>query len=224
MTNTKIKSSQLQPLRITDDELTINQRRDNGRTLTYGFDSGSLPAGYTWAGSPFGTPATVDLTNNPSFLRLSHTGAIRSFLYTTTIPNSSLLPILRCGWLLGAASQYVGLRIDDGTDGSYFEWLLSGDLKGTVRSRVGSGSIRTSAGSAMPIPTTYDIRANRTGTKYSSWNANLFFAFPWTGVLIQSLQTSSGIGNVSWTPARWGFVFEITVSGYAAMIDALYDS
>lgn len=210
-------------LQIAGDELTLKQRRDNGRTLSLGFDDGSLPAGFSWAGAPFATPATVDLTTYPSMLVLSHSASIRAFLYSSTIPSSSILPIINCGWALGGASTFVGLRFDDGSDNNYFEYCLSGDLKATVRTRVGGGSVATVQGAALPYPMIYGMRCNRIGTKYSSWGANVYLTIPGQGMLIQALQAASATTNASWTPTRFGIIFDINAAGYSAAIDAIYD-
>jgi hypothetical protein len=205
---------------LDGDELSIKQRRDNGFTLSDGFDSGSLPVGYGWAGAPFATP-TVDLASAPSMMVLSSSGVMRSYLYTSSIPSTSIIPLVNVGWMLGASTGYAGLRMDDGTDNNYFEWLLSGDLKGTVRTRVAGGAVATVQGAAMPLPQMYGVRANRTGTKYTAWGANIFFVMPWQGVLIQGLQTTSATTNATWTPARFGFVFHVQAVN-VAVFDGLY--
>ncbi len=208
-------------LKISGDELTLKQRRDNSRTLSEGFDGSTLPAGFSWQGSPFVTP-TVDLSDTPSYLSLLSAGAERAFLATSTIPSTSVLPIIVLGWVLGSAGSYAGWRLDDGTDNNYFEWVLSGDLKGTVRTRVGGGAVATVSGSAMPLGEMFGLRMNRTGTKYSSWGANLYMMKPNQGALIQTLQATSATTNASWTPSRFGIVFD-TAGINVVSIDALYD-
>jgi hypothetical protein len=149
-------------LTVAGDEATIDGRHDNNFTLSQGFNTDALPAGYAWAGAPFATPSTVDLTTYPSMLTLSQaTTDIRAFLYTSTIPGSTLLPVIYCGWSLGSATSMIGIRMDDGSDNNYIEWLLSGDLKGTMRTRVGGGAVAT-VQVRLPLPLMYGLRCNRT--------------------------------------------------------------
>ena len=157
-------------------------------------------------------------------LALTHTGAIRAFLAYNAVPGTTVLPVINCGWVLGGASTFIGLRFDDGSDNNYFEYLLSGDLKATVRTRVGGGAVATVQGAALPLPMMYGIRANRTGTKYSSWGANLFLTLPWQGALLQALQVTSGTTNASWTATRYGVLFDLNATSYTALIDAVLTS
>jgi len=207
---------------INGDEATLKTRRDNGFPINQGFDDTTIPTGYAWAGAPFGTPATVDFTTYASIMRLSHSAALRAFLYSSTIPSVSIYCI--CGWITGGASSFIGFRADDGSDNNYFEWLLSGDLKGTIRTRVGGGAVATVQGSALPIPMLYGIRAYKNGTLHSSWGAHTYLTIPWQGAPVQALQASSATSTASWTPTRFGILFDIPAANYVGVIDAILGS
>jgi hypothetical protein len=209
-------------LQIPGDELTVQQRRDNYNALVEGFDGGAVPAGFSWAGSPFNTPSTVDLANRPSIMRLFNSGASRSFLYTSTIFTSLLSPIIFCGWQTGVTTSFIGLRIDDGTDNNCFEWLLSGDLKATVRTKVGGGAYATVQGSAQVLPFLYGIRGLISGTRYSSFGAATWFCMPGQGAPLFLSQATSATTTASWTPTRYGVYYESADANRAALVDAIY--
>jgi hypothetical protein len=206
---------------IIGDEATIKQRKDSGLTLFYGFDNSTLPAGFAWAGAPFTTPSTVDFTTYSSFMRLVHPAAYRGFLYRSTITAAGLHPTIIVGF--SAGTGFAGLRMDDGTDNNYFEWLLSTDLKATIKTRVGGGIISTLQGASMVIPQIYGIRGNRTGTFYSSWGANVWITMPWQGALIQQVQAVSALTTASWTPTRMGVVTDMSSANAVVLVDALLE-
>jgi hypothetical protein len=207
--------------RIIGDEVTLAQRKNSSLSLFDGFDGATLPAGFAWAGAPFVTPSTADVSVYPSFLKLSHTVAYRGFLYRTTITVAGTHPTIIVGFQAGTG--FAGLRMDDGTDNNYFEWLLSTDLKGTIRTRTGGGAVATVQGASMVIPQLYGIRAVRTGTLYSSWGATTWLTMPWQGALIQQVQAASALTTASWTPTRMGIVTDMSSANASVLIDAILE-
>jgi hypothetical protein len=152
---------------------------------------------------------------------LSHTVAYKGFLYTNSIPNSTYMPSVLLGF--GAGIGYAGIRMDDGTDNNYFEWLLSSDLKGTIKTRSGGGAIATVQGAAMLVPQLYVVRAAKTGTRYSSWGAGVWLSRPNQGALIQQVQASSALTTAAWTPTRFGIVVDMASANATVAIDSLLE-
>jgi hypothetical protein len=98
-------------------------------THTDHFRSGTIPTGFAWAGSPFITGDILTYNARADFLETGITaaGSGRSFLYKT-ITNSEAAwngkqIAARCR---AGNTGWAGIRIDNGTDDYYFEFVLVG--------------------------------------------------------------------------------------------------
>jgi hypothetical protein len=192
----------------TELRRALNQSSD----ITEDFTGSSMPSGWSWAGSPFVTPPTVDYAVVGTLLRArSYTSAFRSFLFKSA-PNLYAYSIL-CGFEVGTQTgAYAGVRLDDGTDNNYVEvvwwnvWSASEpNIRVYLRQRTGGGAVveteMTNMRQTMPLTfTRLTVVAN--GTRWSSWQPgvrldNQYFR-------LSGYSTGS---TVSWTPSRAGVIF-----------------
>lgn len=128
-----------------------------GGILTH-FTSASLPTGFSWAGSPFATPSTVNNNLYSDYLRLvqSSSTPTRHFL-CKTISNSASSWQNRWikGRFIAGGKVEIGFRVDDGTDNTYAELFVNGAASDgtctvTFRQRLGGGAVTTTS-----VPTTF---------------------------------------------------------------------
>lgn len=186
----------------------LNQSSD----IIEDFTSTSMPSGWSWAGSPFTTPPTVDYASLGALLRArSYTSAFRSFLFKSA-PNLYAYSIL-CGFEVGTQTgTYAGVRLDDGTDNNYAEavwwnvWSTTEpNIRVYLRQRTGGGTVveteMTNMRQTMPL-TFARLTLAANGTRWSSW-------FPVVRLDNQYFRlTGSNNGSTaSWTPSRAGVIF-----------------
>lgn len=194
----------------TEDEATLRQRMDGYADFDYHFDDSSLPAGHSWAGAPFVTPSTVDLTSYPSVMFLQNTTGARSFLYTTTIPTNTSYLNCFINYVPNGKYGFVGVRYDDGTDNNYVELgLLSvvATWKHRIYYRTGGGSVYTLDGSNdITLPFAITHRTVQWGTKWSSWGVNLDVILPFQGTTLKGLMNKQSASSFAFTATRFGIV------------------
>lgn len=191
-----------------------------GRTFSEDF-AANLPAGWSWAASPFVTPPTVTLIDNTILRLTGYTAISRSFLNKAVTTNRNyylLCPIYRL-----AATNYIGWRIDDGTDNNYIEYYHSPQSDGSFsllkKTRTGGGApVETSMKNyAMPLPwiTLYPFI---NGTQWSDWYVDFYLLG--SGIPFMSMGTT-GTPHFTFTPTRAGFVLSVSAANYLyADIDA----
>jgi hypothetical protein len=179
------------------------------------FASDTLDSGWSWAGSPFVTPSTVLLTA-PSCLLIGGLGSAsaRAFLYRNTgsLPSSDILALVTVAST--SANFAVGVRLDDGTDTNYAEWVLklSGGAPQTfyLEKRI-SGAATATAAFILQYPPM--LRLQYTGTKWTNWNVTPMLMTPWTYGVTWPVAATVGL---TWTPSRWGLIFDQGGSAYAS--------
>lgn len=202
------------PLKVgivdNNDESTLRQRMDGYADFDYHFDDSSLPAGHSWAGAPFVTPSTVDLTSYPSVMFLQNTTGARSFLYTTTIPTNTSYLNCFINYVPNGKYGFVGVRYDDGTDNNYVELgLLSvvATWKHRIYYRTGGGSVNTLDGSNdITLPFAITHRTVQWGTKWSSWGVNLDVILPFQGTTLKGSMNKQSASSFAFTATRFGIV------------------
>lgn len=208
-----------------NDEATLRQRMDGGADLDYHFDDNALPAGHSWAGAPFVTPSTVNLTSHPSFMVLTNNSGARSFLYTSTIPTSTSFLKALIEYVPGSYYGFIGLRYDDGTDNNYVEfglYTLSGyTWKHRIYKRTGGGAVTTiDATGEMNVPLTITNRVVQYGTKWSNWGAVLSILVGWQGTNgVTGIMPKTGADGFNFTPTRFGISLR-SDNYFACAIDA----
>lgn len=199
---------------LLDDEAGMRYRlraHNTGGITAEDFDVDSMPAGWSWAGSPFVTPATVDF-NNPSLLGVgwSSTGSERAFLYSSGSPANSSPGA--CAFVNSlTAGMYTGVRLDDGTDNNYVELSLALSsvspnvylLRGKYRT--GGGSVTTTDSDTWNLPIPPIFYMSISGTKWSSWDVRPIMAVPFGASLITWKNTL--VTGLTWSPTRKGLVF-----------------
>lgn len=181
----------------------------------------TTPSGLSWAGSPFSTPPTLSILNN-TWLRISgFTANERTFLYKSATRTTLIGHI---AFDTNYDGMYTGLRMDDGTDDNYVEFVLWWTTGGTyrirfyLRRRVGGGAASEIEIThlAMPIlPQNTFMLLRRNATDWSSWPAEaiLYSAL--------SLRAGNTLAN-TWTPTRVGWVTKFgTGSWQSSYIDIL---
>lgn len=180
----------------------------------------TTPSGLSWAGSPFSTPPTLS-TMNGTWLRVTGFSANeRAFLYKSAT-HTTLIGHIAID--TNYDGMYTGLRMDDGTDNNYVEFVLWWATSGTYRIRF---YIRRSAGGtvsetefthlAMPIlPQNIFMLLRRNASDWSSWPAEAILY----GAM--SVRGGSSLAN-TWTPTRVGWVTKFgTGSWQSSYIDIL---
>jgi hypothetical protein len=181
-----------------------------------------LPSGWSWAGSPFVTPNTVSKFYG-SHLKVQQSSGTpsRCFLVTNLpIPTS---PTLYGLGVIGNHGFYTGLRLDDGSDNNYVEFVCMAETSTWLRSY--ATRIRASGGT---VSTTYlyqnqpvffdSIYAVITGTRWSNWGAT---ANAMVGYFHYDFFGSVYPAGLSWTPTRYGIVFNFTEDWDYATIDGI---
>jgi hypothetical protein len=170
------------------------------------FRSGSMPAGFGWAGAPFTTPSSTTWSRNGDYLYLTPTSGGRHFLYRSVTSYLGRLGYIRAWPTFGSGS--IGLRVDDGTDNNYYLlwWknITIGYWTPQVQQRTGGGAITTITGPEV-------VRGNILPLLLFSNNTSgaTHAPFPYVageGGVSLSL-TSSGTG-VTWVAARFGIIIE----------------
>jgi len=182
----------------------------------------ALPTGWSWAGTPFITPPTVNYFSD-GMKCWYYTVASRSFVYKAYTANQ------RNHWAQASVYRldvggYVGFRIDDGTDNNYVELVQAPQSDGsfgfTRRTRTGGGApvVTMLKSFVTPIPWVI-LYCYLNGTLHSAWGLDFYIQGP--GVPIQIL----GYGGtaLTWTPTRVGFVITV-VTASAPYLYATIDS
>lgn len=213
-----------QPYKVdTADEATLRQRMD-GLTYSQHFDVSSMPAGFTWAGSPFVTPSTVSFAL-PSQMFISNTGSWRAFLYGA-LPTSNAYLQTVINYLAGTSNYgFVGLRYDDGSDNNYIElglynygWSYH---VAKIYKRIGGGAVtETTDAVNFYMPQMFVVSTAQYGTKWSSWGCNLNLGLTGQGATAL-IAYRIGVSGLSFTPTRFGIVFRGNTE-FSSLTDAYY--
>jgi len=93
------------------------------------FRSGSIPSGYSWAGSPFATPGTISYNFRGDWLRTFHAGTASGFLQKSV--SSYIGSTLRCRIDVDNAVN-GGLRVDDGASPTHLAELRLIHISGST--------------------------------------------------------------------------------------------
>lgn len=171
----------------------------------------ALPAGWAFAGTPFGTPDTIDYTAKKLQLRDASGVGIRTFLYReapTILPAGDAYDLFsRMAQIGYTTGFFTGIRLDDGTDNNYVEWGISNSSTGasvrffhyyrTAGGAVTSAETNTAWNFAI-LPAFMLVGMSVRGTAWSNWDARGLLG---TDSLMQS--SSFKTGN-TWTPTRFG--------------------
>jgi len=213
-----------QPYKVdAADEATLRQRMD-GLTYSQHFDVSSMPAGFTWAGSPFVTPSTVSFAL-PSQMFISNTGSWRAFLYGA-LPTSNAYLQTVINYLAGTSNYgFVGLRYDDGSDNNYIElglynygWSYH---VAKIYKRIGGGAVtETTDAVNFYMPQMFVVSTSQYGTKWSSWGCNLNLGLTGQGATAL-IAYRIGVSGLSFTPTRFGIVFRGNTE-FSSLTDAYY--
>lgn len=172
-----------------------------GYTLSEHFTASSAPAGLSWAGAPFGTPASNRLTwGGAGTYVVNSDYTMKSFLYSTSNIAQNKIYMVRSAPI---GNGGAGLRLDDGSDNNYVSTWLKDLGDGTARImreiRTGGGAPATTNGALLPVVFPYRLAI------YYAYSAGTWI--PYTYIYGSSLVfTFSSPAAVSWTPARWGAV------------------
>jgi hypothetical protein len=205
------------------DEATLRQRMD-GLTYSQHFDVSSMPAGFTWAGSPFVTPSTASFAL-PSQMFISNTGSWRAFLYGT-LPTAGAYLQTVINYLAGTSNYgFVGLRYDDGSDNNYIElglynygWSYH---VAKIYKRIGGGAVtETTDAVNFYMPQMFVVSTAQYGTKWSSWGCNLNLGLTGQGATAL-IAYRIGVSGLSFTPTRFGIVFRGNTE-FSSLTDAYY--
>jgi len=180
-----------------------------------------LPSGWTWAGSPFVTPAWSIVGG--SWLKVQPGAWNPSFLVAPGTPTRSPRS-LRNVWVHfspGSRGQsHFGVRWDDGSDNTYLEVVVRAHgtdfslLELTSRSRTNGGSV-----TEVVIGTFSKqlIMQWSLWTYESNWSSWVWMNEFYNPVLFLSQGTSSA----SFTPTRVGLVFYTVEAWNAVYVDGL---
>jgi len=168
----------------------------------YDFDTQALPSGWSWAGTPFVTPAVSYI--GTSYLQLQHSvsGGRAFLLPPSPAPTQTMKNLFGIAtmWSMNAQNTYVGYRLDDGTDNNYLEQVLATDSSQNsyrllTRTRSGGGTVTVTT--VMTIPRIY---VHRMSLEYSDGGWNLRVHCPSYIGLITSVVPS-------FTATRIGIVY-----------------
>lgn len=183
----------------------------------------TTPTGWSWAGSPFVTPATIQ-TINSTWLRLAGmTSGQRSFFYKTSVANQVVFAIMPA---LDTTTNgmHIGIRFDDGTDNNYSEVVLQYSSSGTpfrvyYRHRIGGGTVTETelTNLAQPMFDGWLIHA-ASGTRWSSWYSYAIVTSR-NGTYLRGNQNGA---TMTFTPTRVGIVIKFGgLSWQSALVDAV---
>lgn len=201
---------------VPSDASSIYKRILSGRAdyTWIDFDETSLPSAFAgWAGAPFVTPDTVNLTTYTSVLTMADaTAGDRAFLYISSAPTTGRGLLGVFGFSLGT-DAFVGLRIDDGSDNNYVEAGIygGGTSKWLMRTyyRTGGGAVVTTTATDAAIgPLMPQVLLNITGTRWTSWGFNGWLSYPQNqSAFLAQMNLVAGTTGLTWTPTRIGIAF-----------------
>lgn len=216
-------------VRLAGNAAGVQLRLSHFKSWDEGFDDGSMPNGWMWAGAPFVTPGVISFSN-PSILTLGLTGATgseRAFLYRTTQAD---LTHLLCMMHASAVDSFVGIRHDDGTDDNYVEFVVGVSQANPTnwqlilrhRSCGGAVTVVPPLPTTLNMPTALNLIMQVTGTKWTDWNISC----QTRGDLIAGLGSfwHAAWTGLAWTPARRGIVVNKagTTTWFQFFIDAFH--
>lgn len=174
------------------------------------FDIQSLPSGYGWAGDPFISPPTTNFVGGTAISLTGYTSSFRSFLYRS-IPSGSASSYAGIfAMSTNTTGNYIGIRLDDGTDSNYVEYVIYYYNSTTepifrfyLRQRTGGGTIVETEITNFRcsfMPSFLWLYFYMYGTLWTNWQPQC--------MLVNVNGTYRGvIGSfVSWTPQRVGIV------------------
>jgi len=172
-----------------------------------------------WAGAPFAAPAAATFADSI----LTVTTAGRAFLFQDMAATNTYDKLASVALVTNTVGDYVGLRLDDGSDNNYLEVVLycsqASPTQWIVRTRRReAGAVTTQDSDILYSPPGYVLRMYMSGTRWSAWNA-----YP-------MLHTNMGFGgnmlkpgvllggeDLAFTPTRAGVVFVAGDIGNANM-------
>jgi hypothetical protein len=150
-------------------------------------------SGWTWAGSPFTTPTTINTTAWASLVRIvDNSTTANNFAYYT---GSDITAYAHVG-----LDSYVGVRVDDGTANNSVETRIQATTAGKndIEYRVITGGVLASTTVYTDIlPQWFIIRALRVSTVVAGLMA----------INTPEPITIGATGGISWTAARAGLTF-----------------
>lgn len=171
--------------------------------------STTLPDGWTWAGSPFVTPPSIQIIGSTILVATGYTSASRSYLYRSVPGGTNLFAGF---YLQSVATTYVGIRLDDGTDNNYAEAVLRMDASSHIafvqmRYRTGGGTVNEIAPANMQgnwlLLTRAHINFNILGTQWTSWGFK-----PNLRTTYGTIYPTNNVSGLTWTPTRAGIVIQ----------------
>jgi hypothetical protein len=176
-----------------------------------------------WAGAPFAAPAAATFANSI----LTVTTAGRAFLFQDMAATNLYDKLASVALVSNTVGDYVGLRLDDGTDDYYLEVVLycsqATPTQWIVRTRRReAGAVTTQDGDTLPTDPGFVLRMDMyfAGAAWANnWNAlpvlhtNMGFAgrMDKPSVLL-------GGGNLTFVPTRAGVVFVAGAPGETSAV------
>lgn len=205
-------------LTITDRAVGLGQRTDFsiGSDVIEHFDGATVPpTGWSWASyTGFYTPGVIQHSN--SCLTIGELGGTnrKAFLYRTDTTVADSTYLINPNILSYTTGLFVGLRMDDGTDTNWVELgiqttqLLPNQF--TVYGRWNGGN---NLGEVLGYWSELGMEFAIGGTLWTVWNINPILISK-TGH--RSHYMFSPHTGLTWTPTRWGIVFDSGSITYAS--------
>jgi hypothetical protein len=128
---------------------------DLGQTILSHFSDAAAPTGHSYAAAPFATPTYSSYNLGGTYYYTYSAGAERVFLQKASTIAATNNVIARCRT---STANYIGVRIDDGTDDNYVECYLeaaSGMQTLKFKARTGGGAVTTTATALVMSVVTY---------------------------------------------------------------------
>jgi len=175
--------------------------------MTYWQDFTSIPSTeYTWAGSPFSTPPGIEIRYGTVLTTYGFSNNEKVFYYRSapSVPSLYFLPVLDTN----VGGQYAGLRLDDGTDNNYAEFVVQWQnanppLLYLIYYRTGGGTVNTVTPTILPssdfLPD--NILIQILGTQWTNWAGQI--------ILVQRyalIRIGAATPYFAWNPSRIGYV------------------
>lgn len=186
-------------------------------TVLSHWSTAALPSGFGWAGSPFNSTPSITYTKD-SYITVLTTDTDGAFMYDAPSVYIATYILARCIIYYDAE---LGLRVDDGTDSNFVEWVISDSGSGYADciKYTATGSVTYDV--RWPLHNVYPLALEVQDRGSGNWRAN----FRCMNELGVGTVIGTATSDFSWTIARAGIIVKsLTGASRGGWIDWLASS